>query len=233
MPYLEQTFDHLQYIDQQNSLGNALARRLSGAAFFLEGDPLEEGWLERFLTRASEDHRVAWVWGVLAVLEKLDPGQRHEVWENWLERYLKQRLDGIPPLTDREWAAMHDWALYLEKDFPEVVDLVTTRAVGSGRFEFLMPLSGQVEPRGNMDRAALFQHTDSLGQFLEHLAASAEFPPWQLGALQTCLMELGKRGVDPDLFRRLVNRFRELGGNVSSELRALLEANCSEEPAER
>lgn len=231
LPYLEQTFDHLVHIEQQNRLGNALARDLSGAAFFLEGDPLDEGWLERFLTKATEDQRVAWASSVLAVLEELDPDERHRAWEAWLERYVKRRLEGMPPLTDREWTVMHEWALYLERDFPEVVDLMATKVVGSGRFDFLMPLSGQVKPRGNMDREALFEHTESLGRFLEHVAASDEFPPWQLGALESCLIELGKRGIDRNLFRRLVNRFLELDGRVSAELRALLDAYPPEKPA--
>jgi len=226
LPYLRQTFKRLETLDRLDRLGSQLARDLARVAFYLADGPLQEGWLQEFLTGAKDDHRLAWAHAALEILQHLDSDQRHQVWDRWLREYVKQRLGGLPPLGEREWEAMAAWALYLERDLPEVVALFRSRSVHLTELYFLWRLGERGEPHGKLDREALFDQPNELGLFLEHLLAGFDGPFAHLRELETCLIEIGKREIDRDLLRRLADRFRELGGTISGDLQALLDGEA-------
>ena len=85
-------------------------------------NPLQEGWLNRFIDAASPELRRRWASHVQRVLKHVDEPKKKEIWNSWVEQYWDNRILGIPlPLDGVEAGEMAEWSLHLEPVFPEVV----------------------------------------------------------------------------------------------------------------
>jgi hypothetical protein len=98
---------------------------LAGIAVFGAIDPIDNGWLDTFLTRASRRERLNWVGDVARGLREADQQARESAWDRWLQRYLQRRSQANPiPLEDEEAGAMCEWALILKSHYADIVELL-------------------------------------------------------------------------------------------------------------
>ena len=94
------------------------------AAFVVFGavDPLEDGWLSEFLTRAQRRERMHWVGSVTQILRDADDQAKESAWDRWMRRYLALRVEANPIALDAEESgAMCEWAILLGSHYAEIL----------------------------------------------------------------------------------------------------------------
>ena len=100
---------------------------LAGIAVFGAIDPIDNGWLDEFLTRSGHRERMDWVGNVTQILREADDQAKESAWDRWIERYLRRRVESNPiPLDAEESGAMCEWALILKPHYAEIVELLLT-----------------------------------------------------------------------------------------------------------
>jgi hypothetical protein len=98
---------------------------MAGVAVFGAIDPIENGWLDAFLTRSSRRERLNWVRGITQTFREADQQAKDSAWDRWLHRYLQRRAQANPiPLDSGESGAMSEWALILKSHYAEIVELL-------------------------------------------------------------------------------------------------------------
>ena len=86
-------------------------------------DPIEE-WIPPFFVHASKHARLRFASEVERHLRHMDEARQREWWDRWLERYWKNRLDGIPePLADDEIRLMIGWLPSFKSLFSTAVEV--------------------------------------------------------------------------------------------------------------
>ena len=110
-----------------NDRSHMFCGHLAGIAVFGAIDPIDNGWLDEFLTRSEHRERMHWVGNVTQILREADDQAKESAWDRWLQRYLRRRLQATPiPLASEESGAMCEWALVLESHYAEIVELLLT-----------------------------------------------------------------------------------------------------------
>lgn len=100
---------------------------LASVAVFGAIDPVDKGWLDEFLTRSALREKMHWAGGVTQVLREADNQAKESVWNRWIKRYLRRRVQAMPiPFDPEESGAMCEWALVLESHYAEIVELLLT-----------------------------------------------------------------------------------------------------------
>ena len=90
---------------------------------YLVKDPINK-WIPRFFENANEEDKRNFTFQIKRHLVHMDDARREELWQRWLKPYWENRLNGIPsPLESEEINLMLAWLPYLNKLFPEAVDL--------------------------------------------------------------------------------------------------------------
>ena len=68
-----------------------------------------------------------WVGNVTQILREADEQAKESVWDRWIERYLRRRVEANPiPLDAEESGATCEWALILQSHYAEIVELLLT-----------------------------------------------------------------------------------------------------------
>ncbi len=98
---------------------------LAAFAVFGAVDPLENGWLSEFLTRAQRRERMHWVGSVTQILRDADDQAKESAWDRWMRRYLELRVQANPIALDAEESgAMCEWAILLGSHYAEILALL-------------------------------------------------------------------------------------------------------------
>jgi hypothetical protein len=110
--------------DQPEEFRNRFAHFVASLSVSDAIDPLEDGWLGKYLVEIEEVDLVHWAGQILNNLRSSDPDRVDQIWQDWLREYWALRLDGKPSLTSKEAAAMIEWIPVLEPVIDGAVDLV-------------------------------------------------------------------------------------------------------------
>lgn len=98
---------------------------LAGVAVFGAIDPIDNGWLDAFLTGSSRRERLNWVGTVTRALGEANQQAKDSAWDRWLQRYLQRRAQATPiPLDSKEAGAMCEWALTLKSHYADIVNVL-------------------------------------------------------------------------------------------------------------
>ena len=123
IPMLEQSFGELAA--GLKSRRDRFCVYLASIAVHGYDNPVQEGWLFRFLPKAEEQDRKEFAHRVGETLAEMPSPAKTAVWDRWLGNYWAQRQTGIPvSLVATEAQAMIEWALELEPVLPQVVDRI-------------------------------------------------------------------------------------------------------------
>jgi hypothetical protein len=100
-------------------------RHLAGFAVFGAIDPIDNGWLNEFLTLSQRRERMDWVSSITEMLREADDAAKESAWARWMERYLQLRVAASPIALDAEESgAMCAWAIVLESHYAEILELL-------------------------------------------------------------------------------------------------------------
>jgi Domain of unknown function (DUF4020) len=122
---------HLHHLPEitgaSNDRSHMFCGHLAGFAVFGAIDPIDNGWLDEFLTRSEHRERMHWVGSVTQILREATDQAKESTWDRWIERYLRRRVESNPiPLGSEESGAMCEWALILHSHYAEIVELLLT-----------------------------------------------------------------------------------------------------------
>lgn len=123
MPFYEGAFPHVTELPQR--LQRQFTKHLASIAVYGPGNPIEEGWLGRFLGAVELEGRANWASDIGFILRQLEEDAIQELWGKWLGEYWSLRNQGIPlPLDPEELERMIDWTPNLASVFPEAVERI-------------------------------------------------------------------------------------------------------------
>jgi hypothetical protein len=120
---------YLRHLPEVTAGSDERSRRfcdhLAGVAVLGAIDPIDNGWLNEFLTRSQLRERMHWIGSVTQILREADGPAKESAWGRWIERYLRRRVAANPIALDREESgAMCEWAIVLESHYPEILELL-------------------------------------------------------------------------------------------------------------
>jgi hypothetical protein len=106
---------------------NRLFEHLAGIVLFGSVERFgPKGWLDRAIVTATPADRAHFAQHVGRNLNNAPPEFAQNAFEEWIERYWRRRLEGIPmPLEAEEGLEMADWLLHSGDRFATAVDLFT------------------------------------------------------------------------------------------------------------
>ena len=94
----------------------------SMVAYFVD-EPVDS-WIPKFFENAKSEDRGRFAWTVGSDLDAMEDERQQKLWDRWLKRYWKNRLQGIPEqLEASEIEVMLDWLPHFKGLFPEAVEL--------------------------------------------------------------------------------------------------------------
>lgn len=159
LPLYERSFPYLLAADQ--AVCNRLCEHLASIAVFASINPLDNGWLDKFVLQAEDEIRATWAAYVRQSLESLSDDKIAGLWNRWLARYWERRNHGYPkPLGKVEVRAMVEWLPHLQVVFTAAV----TEAVKSSapKYEytslFSRLLKGKLQQRNPTELTQLLLH---------------------------------------------------------------------------
>jgi len=120
---------HLRHLPEITGASDERSRmfcsHLAGFAVFGAIDPIENGWLSEFLTRAQRRERMHWVGSITQILRDADDQAKESAWDRWMRRYLELRVQANPIALDAEESgAMCEWAIVMGSHYAEILELL-------------------------------------------------------------------------------------------------------------
>jgi Domain of unknown function (DUF4020) len=200
-----------------NDRSHMFCGHLAGFAVFGAIDPIENGWLDEFLTRSEHRERMHWVGNVTQILREADDQAKESAWDRWIERYLRRRVQANPiPLDSEESGAMCEWALILHSHYAEIVELLLTRPapeVNGDMFYY------------RLHEAALLDRAPALtARFLTALLSQEEgHNLWDLDQVHTMVSQLIDLDSTEPALRPLCEQLGRLGSPRALEFQGRLQ----------
>ena len=93
---------------------------------YIVSDPTEilNSWIPSLFANADEEDRVRFAHEIESRIQRMEDDRQRDWWQRWLERYLENRLLGVPaPLAPGEVEAILGWLPHFRSLFPDAVKL--------------------------------------------------------------------------------------------------------------
>jgi hypothetical protein len=136
MANYEETFPVLH--SDFGDFSDRLCSHLASIAVLSSIDPLQHGWLNRFLLNVKAEEREMWASSVATVLRGTKENSKAALWSRWIHGYWQNRIQGIPTLLSAsESGIMARWLVHLEPVFPKAVEVAISSPVPSLKHEHI------------------------------------------------------------------------------------------------
>ena len=217
MPNYEDTFSvlHSKFGEHREKLCSHLA----AIAVLSSIDPLKHGWLNRFLVAVQFEEREMWASSVSNVLQGTTEASKTEIWNRWMSKYWRNRIDGIPlPLSPGEVKLMALWVANLEPVFDQAVqNFCASPAVELGSDHIYYVLA---------ESDVGIRHPTYSSKFLLHLLRYAQGPFWDCDYVEKTVEKiLSVAPADKTDLLSVCDRLATLGcGNAAHLKKAILSA---------
>jgi SIR2-like domain len=191
---------------------------LAGFAVFGAVDPLENGWLGDFLTRAQRRERMHWVGSITDILREGDDQAKESAWDRWIKRYLELRVQSNPIALDAEESgAMCEWVLALRSHYAEILELLLAGPAPDlkrGMFYY------------RLQEAALLDHAPALtARFLTALLSREDGQQlWDLEQVHMMVSDLIDLDATEPALRQLCEQLGRIGSPRALEFQSRLRA---------
>jgi SIR2-like domain/Domain of unknown function (DUF4020) len=214
MPNYEETFPVLHA--ELGEFRERLCSHLAGIAVLSSVDPLEKGWINRFLTTVEPEEREMWASSINTVLKGTTEASKREVWNHWIGKYWRNRIGGIPvPLTAGEVARMAIWVVHLEPVFTEAVNALCESPLPKLKSDYIYHELAQSDV-GN-------RHPGSATRFLLHLLRNQKGPFWGCDYVETVVEKILSAAFANKADLHLVcEQLAHLGCNNAAHLRQII-----------
>ena len=212
MPLYEQTFSHMPEL---TDLRDRFGEHLAAIALFSTHNPVEEGWLGRFLRTVETEDRKRFAGHISYLLRSLDADAIQNLWNRWMSEYWQQRIAGVPcPLENEELEEMIGWSLHLKPVCPAVVDKICERPAP--------PLAQTTFYYNLAESDFASTYPEALTRLLLHLLPNAPQPFWHGDYVEKLVRQLLRTSASRDALRNICHELGRLGHPRASELRNLV-----------
>lgn len=198
--------------DQRSHL---FCSHLAGFAVFGAIDPIDNGWLNEFLTRSQHRERMHWVRSVTEMLREADDAAKEAAWAWWIERYLQLRIAANPIVLDTEEAgAMCEWAIVLTSHYARILELLLAGPPPNVKNMFYYRL----HEAGVLDRAPVVT-----ARFLTTLLSREDGRDlWDLDQIHTMVLQLIDLDPTEAALRPLCEQLGRIGSPRALEFQGRL-----------
>jgi len=133
MPCYEAAFPALH--SEFGKFRQEFCEHLAGIACFGSKNPVEDGWLGRFMLAVASEERTMWAFAVGQMLAQMKAPANQNVWDIWIDTYWQNRIHGLPLALDAaEVSQMVQWSVYLQSVFP-AASVVTSKPANGGHLK--------------------------------------------------------------------------------------------------
>jgi hypothetical protein len=202
LPHYEQAIRQLPA--EPGRIRERLYEHLASIAVQSSRNPLQDGWLGRFIGAADEKARIKWANNVWRQLASLPKEVTEQLWGKWMQKYWEDRLLGIPvPLSPREAVAMVNWALELEPVFPSVVDKILSGPTPSIEHGGLYYRLTQKE--------IIKRYPEDVSRLLVYLLAGTGSPFYRCSDVEEVFRQVAAAGLPEEKLRPVREQLLRLG----------------------
>jgi hypothetical protein len=124
MPCFEEIFPtlHSRFGERQRE---SFCQFLAGIACYGSIDPVQNGWLQRFLKAVTLEERAMWANSTSWTLSKMKEPLADRAWDRWIGAYWQNRIDGLPmPLDTAEISAMIPWVKAFRLSYSKAIEKI-------------------------------------------------------------------------------------------------------------
>jgi hypothetical protein len=191
---------------------------LAGFAVLGAIDPIDNGWLNEFLTRSQRRERMHWVGSVTEILREADDLAKESAWGRWMERYLRLRVAANPIALDgEESGAMCEWAVVLESHYAEILELLLAGPAPDVKGDMFYY---RLQEAGLLDRAPALT-----ARFLTALLFHEDgHDLWDLDQVHTMISQLIDHDPTEPALRPLCEQLGRIGSPRALEFQGRLRA---------
>jgi hypothetical protein len=216
IPLYEGAFAHVSDLPQR--LRRQFSNHLASIAVYGSSNPVQEGWLGRFLHAVESEDRAAWASEVGLILRQLEGEAVRDIWDGWLGEYWSRRNAGIPlQLDPDELEEMIYWSLRLGPAFPEVVQRTSESAQST--IKYSRRFLPQLAKSGYASR-----YPEAVAELLRYLLPYATQPFLHCDQVATLFHELVRHtSVTRTVLDQICNELGSLGCPNAAALRGLLQ----------
>jgi hypothetical protein len=188
---------------------------LAAIACFGSINPVQNGWLKRFLQSVGPKQRKEWAGDVRMMLKQMKETAKRKAWDSWMREYWQSRIDGKPmPLSAVEAGEMAEWSLHLEPVFPEAVEKICGGPSMELQHSFLYYELA--------DTALPEQHPHSVARLLLFLLQKSTAEIYDFDRIDRVFEKIATSNVDTRILLRICNELAKLGYAGASRLRGLI-----------
>ena len=143
LPCFEQWFPYL-HVKLGKEQRESFCHFLAGIACHASTDPIQSGWLKRFLQEVTPEERTIWSSSMSRTLKGMKEPLPEHSWRSWISTYWQNRIEGVPmPLEVGEITEMVEWTLAFEVSFPEVAEKIYKSPIPKAKHEFFYNKLGE------------------------------------------------------------------------------------------
>ena len=201
--------------DNRNSIWSSYIRMAASVSLQSQVNPMESGWLMKWIARVGPEGRCEWAKHVACMLSELSADAADVHWQKWMRAYWHDRAESIPlALTYDESSEMAEWMVLLDASFREAVELVVRTEAGfveDSRIPFiLLDRAGTDDDDSRPDHIALepLVVRDLVAHLLSNSKTTAnDHGPWNI----TDLVERLDRTLKQDEMKPILNELLRLG----------------------
>jgi Domain of unknown function (DUF4020) len=214
MPRFEEAFPRL-HADFGREQRKRFCEYLAGIACHSSINPVQSGWINRFLISVTEEERATWAAYVRDMLKSMKEPAVESAWSNWIKIYWRKRTEGIPvPLAEAEASEMVEWAVWFKTSFPDVAEYVykgpAPKREHSIMFEELM------------ESDLLTRHPSAVARFVLYLLRNRVFPLYYFDPIEKIVHILRPFRESRNDLVQICQQLSELGYSEAGRLRNLI-----------
>ena len=202
LPYYESAFPAVH--SEFGTFRRNFCEHLAGIACLSTINPLQHGWLSRFLVAAGLEERIMWAAAMGGTLGQMKEPGAQVAWNDWIQAYWQNRIEGLPvPLDSREVGEMVEWSIPLQSIFPAAVTKICA------------------SPNASMTHSSLFYrlhkseipvlHSAPAAKLVLHLLRTAEFQYYDVDSVVEITERLAASDVDRTDLRLICDELARLG----------------------
>jgi hypothetical protein len=217
LPYYEGAFVklHSEFGKEQRK---QFCAHLAGIACHSSINPIQQGWLNKFLLSVTVEERAVWASYMLQGLKGMKEIALEKAWNNWIDAYWQNRIDGIPvPLEASETAEMVGWSICFRKSFAEVAERVYKSPTPKSEHAFLFY---DLSASDLSNRAP-----DAVAQFVLYLLKNRIEPIYDFDQIVKIVETLKQSTEARDHLLQICQQLAELGYPAAGTLKNSILAN--------
>lgn len=166
---MDENPDWLKQLEKKNAL-NRFGFMIAQIIFEIVDDPIEAGVVQKTVPFLPLAARNGLMKGIGDRFKSKSSEEQKLIWENWLELYLENRLNGIPAPFDREeTVSFPEWCLDTREFFPKLVAIFVSAKMPLGKV-FTHPLIRQM-----LDSPLVEKFPDESCQYLYKIIQHSEY----------------------------------------------------------